>query len=97
MKQLYEARTDYHNLFEEKNRLKIEERLLAEETKDDALRFSHKSLTAIRNEKTCELRLQKRGLLDANDNRIEKVKSTIASLENSIAQEEEELRKIMVA
>jgi hypothetical protein len=30
MKQLYEARTDYHNLFEEKNRLKIEERLLAE-------------------------------------------------------------------
>jgi hypothetical protein len=41
--------------------------------------------------------LQKRGLLDANDNRIEKVKSTIASLENSIAQEEEELRKIMVA
>jgi hypothetical protein len=27
MKQLHEARTDYHNFFEEKNRLKLEERI----------------------------------------------------------------------
>jgi hypothetical protein len=28
MKRLYEARTEYHNFFEEKNRLKLEERML---------------------------------------------------------------------
>jgi hypothetical protein len=64
MKQLYEARTEYHNFFEEKNRLKLEERIHNEEiAKEDSFRISHKSIPNIRNDKTSELRLQKRTLL----------------------------------
>jgi DNA polymerase III delta prime subunit len=49
MKQLYEARTEYHNFFEEKNRLKLEERLLNEDlSKEDSFRISHKSINNIR-------------------------------------------------
>lgn len=64
MKQLYEARTEYHNFFQEKNRLKLEERIRNEEiVKEDSFRISHKSIPNIRNDKTSELRLQKRSLL----------------------------------
>jgi regulator of replication initiation timing len=64
MKQLYEARTEYHNFFEERNRVKLEERMLNEElAKEDSFRISHKSIPNIRPDKSNELRLQKRGLL----------------------------------
>lgn len=67
MKHLHEARTEYHNYFEEKNRLKLEERVLNEDiTKEDSFRISHKSITNIRTDKANELRLQKRTLLEAN-------------------------------
>lgn len=53
MKHLHEARTEYHNYFEEKNRLKLEERVLNEDiSKEDSFRISHKSITNIRTDKT---------------------------------------------
>jgi hypothetical protein len=96
MKLLYEARTEYHNFFEEKNRLKLEERLHIDEPKEDSFRISHKSITNlnIRNDKGS---LQKRTLFDANENKIQRAKASIAALEEAIAAEEEELRKIMMA
>ena len=67
MKLLFEARTEYHNYFEEKNRLKVEERLLNEEIgKEETLRISHKSLTTLKSDKNSELRNQKKSLLDNN-------------------------------
>jgi hypothetical protein len=91
MKLLYEARTEYHICFEEKNRLYLEEKVLREEPKDDVLRVSHKSL----NGKTDKH--QKRNLFDANEARITKTKKTIEGLEEAIAHLEEELKKILQA
>lgn len=49
MKALFEARTEYHCCFEERNKFKMEERLLEEEgNREAALKYSHKSLTNIR-------------------------------------------------
>ena len=89
MKLLYEARTEYHTYFEEKNRLYIEEKVLKEEPRDDILKLSHKSVGKDKN--------SKKSLADINESRIARTKKTIEGLEEAIVHLEEELKKILQA
>lgn len=98
LKLLYEARSDYHLLFQERDRLRLEERVLAEELpREELLKMSHKSLSAIRSDKHSELRGQKRGQLESNEQRLGKTKRSIEGLEESIGGLEEELRRVTQA
>lgn len=74
MKLLYEARTEYHLCFEEKNRLYLEDKLLKEDSKEDQLRLSHKSIST-KNDK-----IQKKSIIEANQSRITRTKKTIEGL-----------------